>query len=193
MEVKARKCLTREENKKLILANYEEGKSYSEIAGIARRSKSVVYRVISRFKTDKILESKLRTSNNLMTTKREDRMIVEMSLKGRFDTATFISSAFDEQTGKSISRKIVSRTFLLVARITCHKPLISKKNQKHIPWTVEQWNMVHFSDESKFNLFVKNFFASIYAKGRLKFQYSCKTSPLATKLKLCHVFLKGKE
>ena len=46
-------------------------------------------------------------------------------------------------------------------RIPCRKPLISKKNQKirldfatkHIVWTEEQWNMVHFGDESKFNLF----------------------------------------
>ena len=49
-----------------------------------------------------------------------------------------------------------------MARIPCRKPLISKKNQnirldfatEHILWTEEQWNMIHFSDESKFNLFV---------------------------------------
>ena len=48
-----------------------------------------------------------------------------------------------------------------MAQIPCRKPLISKKNQKvhvdfateHIPWTEEQYHMVHFSDESKFNLF----------------------------------------
>ena len=47
-----------------------------------------------------------------------------------------------------------------MARIPCRKPLISKKNQnvrldfatEHIVWTEEQWNMVHFSDKSKFNL-----------------------------------------
>ena len=99
-----------------------------------------------------------------MKTKREDRMIVKMSFKDRFDTATSISRAFFELTAKPISRKIVSRRLnkeKLVARIPCRKPLISKKNQKvrfnfateHILWTEEQWNMVHFSDESKFNLF----------------------------------------
>ena len=49
----------------------------------------------------------------------------------------------------------------LVAQILCRKPLILKKNQKvclnfateHIFWTEEQWNMVHFRDESKVNLF----------------------------------------
>ena len=48
-----------------------------------------------------------------------------------------------------------------MARIPCRKPLISKKNQKfrldiateNILWTEEQWNMVHFSDESQFNFF----------------------------------------
>ena len=48
-----------------------------------------------------------------------------------------------------------------MAGIRYHKPLISKKNQKvrldfatkYIVWTEEQWNMVPFSDESKFNLF----------------------------------------
>ena len=89
MEAKARNCLIREE-KKLIVANNEESKSYSETAGIVRRSKSVVYCVISEFKTDKTLEPKPRTGRLPMTTKREDRMIVKISLKERFDTATSI-------------------------------------------------------------------------------------------------------
>ena len=97
-----------------------------------------------------------------MTTKREYRVIVKMSLKNRFDTSTSISREFCEQKGKPIFRKNVSRRLnkeKLAARISCRKPLISKKNQKvrldfargHILWTEEQWNMVNFSDESKFN------------------------------------------
>ena len=166
MEMKARNCLIREE-KKLILGNHTKGKSYSEIAGILRRSKNIVYRVISKFKADKTLESKLRTGRSPMNTKQEDRMIVTMSLKDRFGTTTSISSVFCEQTRKPITRKTVSRSLdkkKLVARIPCRKPLISKKNQKvrldfateHIMWTAKQWNMVHFSDKSKFNLFGSN-------------------------------------
>ena len=150
--------------KKPILASNEEGKSYSEIAGTVRGSKRVVYRVISGFKADLTVEPKPRTCRPPKTTKREDQMIVKMSLKNRFGKATSISRAFCVQTGKPISRKTVSRRLnkeKLVARIPCRKPLISKKNQKvcldfateHIVWTEEQWNMVHFSEESKFNLF----------------------------------------
>ena len=86
MEAKAHNCLTREE-KKFILVNHEECKSYSEIAGIVQRSKSIVYHEISRFKADKTLELKPRTGRPPMTTKWEDRMIVKMSLKDRVDTA----------------------------------------------------------------------------------------------------------
>ena len=42
-----------------------------------------------------------------MTTKREERMIVKMSLKNRFNTATSISRAFCDKKGKTISRKTV--------------------------------------------------------------------------------------
>ena len=106
--------------KKLILTNHEEGKSYFEIAGIVRRSKSVDYRVISRFKAAKTLEPKPKTGRPPMTNKWENRMIVKMSLKDRFDTATSISRAFCEQTGKTISGKTVSCRLnkeKLVARI----------------------------------------------------------------------------
>ena len=144
MEVEVCNCLTREE-KKLILANHEKGKSYSEIAGIVRLSarsqpspplyphfnrpsgfwpcvksclvggsdkytafvrrwKNVVYRVISRYKADMTSEPKPKTDRPPMTTKREDQMIVKMSLKDCFDTAKSISRTFCEQT-ESQSKK----------------------------------------------------------------------------------------
>ena len=102
-----------------------------------------------------------------MITKQEGRMIVRMTLKDCFETAAFISCAFCKQAGKPTSRRTLSRWFnkeKLVARIPFRKPLIPKKNQtvrpdfatEHILWTEEEWNMVHFSEESKFNLFGSN-------------------------------------
>ena len=114
-------------------------------------SKSIIYSVINRFKADKTLKT---LTENWQASKREDRMIVKISLKYRFDTATSIPRAFYEQTGKPISIKTVSRRLnkeTLVARILCRKPLIYAT--EHTLEAEEQWNMVHFSDESKFNLF----------------------------------------
>ena len=97
-----------------------------------------------------------------MTTKRQDRMNIKMSLKDRFDTAMSIARVSCEQTGKPISRKTISRRLnkeKFVTRIPYHKPLISTKNQKvllateHSVWTEDQWEKVHFSDETKFNFF----------------------------------------
>ena len=66
-----------------------------------------------------------------------------------------------KQESHSLEKLFLAEKEKLVAGISCRKPLVSKKNQKvhlnfateHIVWTEEQWNMVHFSDESKFNLF----------------------------------------
>ena len=93
MEAKSHNCITREEKKKrFILANSEEGKSYSEI----------------------------------LSTKQEDRIIVKMSLKDYFDTATSIFCTFCEQTGKPFSWKTVFRRLNKEKLVT----RIAKKNQK---------------------------------------------------------------
>ena len=164
MEAKARNCLTREEKKTHFNKSRRRQIILRNCWYFTTIKKRFLYRVISRFNTEKTLELKPRTGSTPMTIKREDRMIVKMSLKDRFDVAKSISRAFCYQTGKPISRKTVSRRLdkeKFVARIPCRKPLISKKNHKvrfdfaaeHIWWTLEQWNMVPFSDESKFNLF----------------------------------------
>ena len=72
-----------------------------------------------------------------------------------------------------------------MALVPCCKILISKKNQKvhldfateHILWTEEQWNMVHFSNESKFNLFESDVKRFVRRKNgeRLSPQYIKKT------------------
>ena len=74
----------------------------------------------------------------------------------------FVSKQERQSLEKKLSRRLNKEK--LVACIPCRKPLILKKNQKvgldftteHILWTEEQWNMVHLSEESKFNLFGSN-------------------------------------
>ena len=85
-----------------------------------------------------------------MTTKRENRMIVKMSLKHRFNAEMSISRAFCKQTGKPIYRKIVSRRLnkeKLVAQIPCRKPLISKVSSwlRHRAYRVDRETMEYGS------------------------------------------------
>ena len=127
----------------LILANNKKGKSISEITGIVRRPKSVVYRVISRFKTDKTLEPKPKTGRPSMTSKKEDQLIVRMSLRDSFETATSISRKFCEQTGKAISRKSVSyrlKREKLLARIPSWSERRIKK-VRHRTYYMDRWTI----------------------------------------------------
>lgn len=163
MAPSTRKALSSNE-KEIILAHHKEKKSVTEISNIVKRSKSVVHRVINKYKQTNSLEAKPKTGRPPKTSSREDRKIVSMSKKDRFATAASISREFSEETGNTISRKTVSRRLRSVglhARVPASKPLISKKNQKaridfateHVIWTDAQWDAVHFSDESKFNVF----------------------------------------
>lgn len=87
-----------------------------------------------------------------------------MSMGNRFNTAAGIARQFSAEHGKNLSRHTVSRrlrAFGLKAHSAVTKPLISRKNQKarltfaeeHVVWTEANWSKVHFSDESKFDLF----------------------------------------
>ena len=150
--------------KELIIGHYMENNSISATAKIVRRSISVVWRVVNRYNQEGSLEEKQKSGRPRKTTSREDRDLVRMSLKDRFETAASISRKFKENTGKIISRDTVSRRLNekgLKSRTAVAKPVISKKNQRlrlayatsHVTWNEEEWNRIFFSDESKFNVF----------------------------------------
>ena len=75
-----------------------------------------------------------------------------------------ISKRANANRGIKISRHTISQKFNeinLNSGVASMKTYISKKNKmswlkfatEHIIWTEEQWDCVHFSNESKFNLF----------------------------------------
>ena len=83
--------------------------------------------------------------------------------KNPFDSAAGIPCKLKTDLGKEVRRYTVSRRFNemgLKARTSATKPLISQKNkaarlthaERHILWSDSDWDMVHSSDESKFNL-----------------------------------------
>ena len=83
--------------------------------------------------------------------------------KDQFATATAICKRANADFGIKISRYTISQglnEINLNSQVASTKPYISKKNKmsrlkfatEHI-WTEEHWDCVHFSDESKFNLF----------------------------------------
>lgn len=170
--------------KELIVGHYMENNSMALTAKIFKRSKSVVGRVIKRFNDHNSLETQSGTGAPRKTTVREDRCIVRMSMKDRFETAASICREFNRNTGKSISRDTVSRRLNeagLKSWVPLCKPLISKKNQKlrlafanqHCLWSEDRWNVVFFSDESKFNIFGSDGRVHVRRKSGERFSKQC--------------------
>ena len=86
-----------------------------------------------------------------------------MSLKERFKSCTEIKRVINSTSCVNVSRQTVSRRLQeigLFNRTPRKKPIVSSKNKKrlefanrYVIWTYENWAIVFFSDESKFNLF----------------------------------------
>ena len=150
--------------KRIIISHHEEGKSIRAISRVVGRSVAVVHRIIDNFKNSGSLDAKPKTGRPRKTTPREDRMIVSICKKDRFKTASAIARELNESTNINVSRKTVSRRLVdcgFRAHVPACKPLITKKNKfarlqyakEHVIWSTDQWEKVHFSDESKFNVF----------------------------------------
>ena len=133
------------------------------IAEIVNKSKSVVYGILKVYNDYGSSEVRKSSGRPRITTKREDRAMVKLVKKDRFKTAAAVSREISIQLGRPLSRKTVSRRLVeqqLLARAPVVKPLISSKNKKcrltfankHVLWSQEKWQTVHFSDESKFLL-----------------------------------------
>ena len=98
------------------------------------------------------------------TTARKDRWIGNESKKDRFATATAISKRANANLGIRISKRTIPQR-LNEVNLNClvgsTKPYISRKNKmnqlkfvtEHVTWTEDQWDCVHFINESKFKLF----------------------------------------
>ena len=135
----------------------------SNISREVNRSKSVISRILKLYDDKKTFVPDSKSGRPRITTKRDDRVMKRYVDKDPFDSAAGISRKLKTDLGKEVSRYTVSRRLNemgLKARTPATKPLISKKNkaarltyaERHILWSDSDWDMVHFSDESKFNL-----------------------------------------
>ena len=114
--------------------------------------KSIVSRTIKNFKERNSTSSLKILGRPRETTPQHDRRIKRIAQRDPHLSATAISNELGDV---SLSRKTIQR------RLTAKKPFISRKNRKarldfarkYLNWTVSDWKLVHFSNESKINLF----------------------------------------
>ena len=142
---------------------YSRSMSIRKIAEIMKIPKSTVSDIIKRNKNGKH-KNKDRSGRPKLSNPRQDRALVLRSLRDRWLTAPVLKNVWAAETGVVASTSTVKRRLAdagLNGRIARRKPLLQPRHKiarlqwarEHKDWTMEQWNSVVWSDESKFNIF----------------------------------------
>lgn len=171
-----------------IVRGFLAGIKQSEMAKNYVMNRSVVSRVIKRYK-DTASSKRLRnTGRPKKTSDRADRKICNLAKVDPFLSSRRIMEELKQNGGIEISARTIRRRLVhagLFARRPAKKPLLSKKNRRsrlqfardHLNWTFDMWKRVVFSDESKFNLFKSD--GACYVRRprgeRLNKKYVCPT------------------
>ena len=161
----AKKSVTSMKLRKLIVELRNEDKlSIGGISKTVGKPKSVIHSILRKHVETGSCGAKKPPGRPRKTTARQDRWIGDESKKDQFVTATAIYKRANANLSIRISRHTIYQILNeinLNSQVASMKPYISKKNKmsqlkfdaEHVIWTEEEWNCVHFSDESKFNPF----------------------------------------
>lgn len=146
-----------------ILTLSEVGRSVREIADDVGCSHSTVVRLLKKHRETGSVDRPIRKGLRRKTTPLEDRLLRRISVRNRFYSATDLRRELLEQCDVNISVQTIRRRLNeggLFGRRAAKKPLLTRKMKAarlqwakdHKNWTLNDWQNVIFSDESKFNL-----------------------------------------
>ena len=152
------------EVRKLMLEAVSGGAVQRDVARQFHVNQSTVSRLVAKFKAGMDLSDRPRPGRPRKTTKRLDRIIRRKSTADPKKTAVDIAREMAEEHQVELSSKTVGRRLNdagLEARSIAKKPWINLKNRKarlefakfHRHWSLEDWEKVLWTDESKFCLF----------------------------------------
>ena len=141
----------------------QSGMKLSNISREVDRSKSVISRILKLYDDKKKFVPASKLGRLCKITQRDDGVMKRYLDKDPFATAAEISQKLKTDLGKHVSCYTVSRRLNEMVLKFCSsttKPLISKKSnaarliytERHVLCSDSDWDKVHFSDESKFNL-----------------------------------------
>lgn len=155
---------TTPEERKLILAMRNEGKTFAEISRLFGRNESTIRSVYQRYKDAEDLTNKKRTGRPKVFNERDCRKIVSYVSKNPRATSSEIAAGMKQEVDKTVCNRTIRNVLKKAgynARVARRKPLISKRNQlkrktfakDFINKDTSFWDNVMFTDESKYNIF----------------------------------------
>lgn len=134
---------------------YQSGKSQKYISELFEIEKSVISRIIQRFKIRNTVKTAARTGK---TNSYYDNSMVRLVKQDPYISSNQIKIDLNlNLSARTISRRLVDHG--LLSRRPNKKPMLSTKQRlarlklarKYSSWDVNKWKTVLFSDESKFN------------------------------------------
>ena len=145
--------------KQKVIADFSNGVQQHELSVKYNVEKSVISRWNSRYKVRGFVETKHNGGGPPKTSKTTDRRLVRFVKKNPFATARDVIKELELKVSKNTVRRRLDIAGLL-CYIAAKKPFISEKNRQsrsefahaHKNWIVEQWSLILWGDESKFNL-----------------------------------------
>jgi transposase len=151
--------------KSKIVTLRQEGASLRKISLVLGRSVNAVKQAINRFNETECIEKRERkTSCKPKISDATARYLKLLSKRDRRKTLPLLTQEVNSAISTPVSMSTVRRSlqsFDMNGRVACKKPLLRKANirkrlkfaQEHVNLTVEQWNRVLFTDETKVEVF----------------------------------------
>jgi len=152
------------ETRAVIAALHKEGYSTRQISSKSKVSQTAVVRTLRRKQETGLNTSRHRSGRPRVTSKSEDKFICVQSKRSRLRTAPEIREELNATREKLVSVTTIQRRLRdhgLKGCVAARKLLLRKQNKvkrlqwakKHKTWSINQWEKVLFTDESKFELF----------------------------------------
>ena len=141
----------------------ESGQSQRQVARTLAVSQSVVSRLQTRYNNTGQVRDRPRSGRPRATTQRQDRFLVTLARRNRFDDASNLNRQFHQATGVRITPQTL-RNRLHAANFRGRRPavrpiLLPRHRQarllwarNHVRWQRRHWRPVLFTDESRFCL-----------------------------------------
>ena len=154
-----RERLSVQERMRVVVPN-EEGYSLKSIAKRLRIGRRTVQEILKKYAETGDVQDRLGRGRKKKTSSREDRQIIQASIKDRRLSSTEIAREMKEEIGLDLSSRTIRRRLLDAGLKSCRaekKSLLSEKaRQKRLQWALEHRSFnsanVVFSDESRFCL-----------------------------------------
>lgn len=152
------------EMREVIVKLRKEGKSYAEIGKLTGKPRSTIQTIIRNAENRNATDSLPRSGRPRKLSERDRRMVLHEINKNPKTSAVELNNMVYRTTGTIVNPetiRIMLREEGFKSRSPRKKPFISAVNREkrltfarlHVDKTVEFWDRVIFTDESKFNLF----------------------------------------